>query len=129
MYRTSSSTRKIAPRLPLAKASMVLRNPGLPFPTKLRHQSSLTHRFLPRIFLVLDAEKAKERVGLGLVAAICAILEDKIARRRVLDVQSAAVRALRMSALKVPNRPTDAAGRQHAEALDVIRDLLQVRCS
>ena len=47
----------------------------------------------------------------------------------MLDVQSAAVRTLRMSALKVPNRPTDAAGRQHAEALDVKRELLQVHHS
>lgn len=47
----------------------------------------------------------------------------------MLDVQSAAVRTLRMSALKVPNRPTDAAGRQHAEALDVKRELLQVQHS
>ena len=103
----------------------MLRNPGLPSPTKLHHQSSL----VPRIFPVLDAKKAKNRVWLGLVAAICVVLEDKIVRRALLDVQSAAVRALRMSALKVPNRPTEAAGRQHAEAMDIKRDLLQVQHS
>ena len=78
---------------------------------------------------MLDAKKTDKRVWLGVVHAIYLVLVNKIARRALLDIQSAAVRALRMSALKVHNRPTEAAGRQHAEDLDIKRDLLQVRHS